>query len=477
MCDSEFYASPPLGEHDGSTQLDYFGQTQQATTTTTSLHVNDVGQAAEEEEEVEEILSEDVLSPPRKALAPLNSYQPSPEASFTCGFGHKEAQGKILPCFPVKEDGLMRITADTLNDLLAGSYDDHIDQYVIIDCRFEYEYQGGHVEGAINLGTEKSVERFLLEAGEGGNHLYENPDELPVPSKSGEIDHTGNNKKTILVFHCEFSAKRAPTLAKYLRSRDRALNHAAYPSVHFPELYILQGGYAECWRKYPDRCEPRGYTPMDDPRHLAARANDLGEMRRKRMGVRAKSYTFGEGMFAAKQQAPPKHLSGINFKPTSSSGLASSSFTAASVAAATGSAATGSSGQTGKGRNSFNANLFNVLNTKLSIHEEEHDDEDHAAGSSAELEGDHSFSNTRHGGNDLVANDNSSPCGPMMGVGASMALGGMSLGDSPCQGSKPSKLARPGMMTIQPSSTARGLFKPRGMQRASTTIGSNFLGR
>ncbi|KAK9895344.1 Rhodanese-like protein, partial [Cystobasidium minutum MCA 4210] len=139
----------------------------------------------------------------------------------------------------------MRITADTLNQLLAGTYDDHIEQYVIIDCRFEYEYQGGHVEGAINLGTEKSVEEFLLHAGEGGNHLFESQDELPYPTKSGEPDHTGNTKKTILVFHCEFSAKRAPTLAKYLRSRDRALNHAAYPSVHFPELYILQGGYAE----------------------------------------------------------------------------------------------------------------------------------------------------------------------------------------------------------------------------------------
>lgn len=472
MCDSEFYASPPLNEEDNSGQIDYFGQqiTQQQQVAN-SHH-------QQEEKEIEEILHEDVLSPPRKNLAPLNSYQPSPEASFTCGFGHKEAQGKILPCFPVKEDGLMRITADTLNELLAGSYDDHIEQYVIIDCRFEYEYQGGHVEGAINLGTEKSVEKFLLEAGNDGNHLYENPEELPAPSKSGEIDYTGNNKKTILVFHCEFSAKRAPTLAKYLRSRDRALNHAAYPSVHFPELYILQGGYAECWKKYPDRCEPRGYTPMDDPRHLAARANDLGEMRRKRMGVRAKSYTFGEGMFANKQhqQAPPKHLSSINFKPTSSSGLASSSFTASSVAAST-STTTSSNGVIGKVRSSFNANLFNVLNTKLSIHEEEHDDEEQAASTSAEIEGDHSFSNTRHGNNDLVVGDNnSSPCGPMLGAGASIALGGMSLGDSPCQGSKPSKLARPGMAPLQPSSTARGLFKPRGMQRASTTIGSNFLG-
>ncbi|KAJ2957148.1 hypothetical protein NUW54_g14619 [Trametes sanguinea] len=53
------------------------------------------------------------------------------------------------------------------------------------------------------------------------------------------------NKKTILVFHCEFSVKRAPTFAKHLRSKDRALNNHVYPKVHYPEVYILEGGYSQ----------------------------------------------------------------------------------------------------------------------------------------------------------------------------------------------------------------------------------------
>lgn len=41
--------------------------------------------------------------------------------------------------------------------------------------------------------------------------------------------------------------------AKHLRSRDRALNHGHYPLTHYPELYVLEGGYAECFRQYPVR--------------------------------------------------------------------------------------------------------------------------------------------------------------------------------------------------------------------------------
>lgn len=268
MCDSEFYASPPLGQADESSGGDYFG----AGSRRAKEQLVRRSSTAPDDEEEEEVLlhestsskkstgsttkagllapPEDMLSPQRPRLPALNSYQPSPEASFTCGFGHKEAQGKILPCFPVTEDGLMRITASTLNELLTGTYDDSIDQYLIIDCRFDYEYQGGHIEGAINLGTSEAVEQFLLNPSP--ESLYQTRAEMPYPTKSGETcPVTGSTKKSILIFHCEFSAKRAPTLATHLRGRDRALNHAYYPAIHYPEVYVLQGGYANCFKQYP----------------------------------------------------------------------------------------------------------------------------------------------------------------------------------------------------------------------------------
>ena len=84
-----------------------------------------------------------------------------------------------------------------LNELLDGVYDSKLENFHIIDCRFDYEYNGGHITGAININTTAGVEEFLLGIAAS----------KPAPSTSGDP-----NKKTILVFHCEFSVKRAPTL-------------------------------------------------------------------------------------------------------------------------------------------------------------------------------------------------------------------------------------------------------------------------
>jgi M-phase inducer tyrosine phosphatase len=81
--------------------------------------------------------------------------------------------------------------------LLDGHYDSQIRDFHVIDCRFDYEYNGGHIPGAVNINTTNQLEELLL-----GPSLMK-----PRPSVSGD-----SQKKTILVFHCEFSAKRAPTL-------------------------------------------------------------------------------------------------------------------------------------------------------------------------------------------------------------------------------------------------------------------------
>lgn len=121
-------------------------------------------------------------------------------------FGDGEHSGKVLPCHSVKEDGLMRITPATLQALLSGAYDAQVASYRVIDCRFAYEYEGGHIKGAINLNKDEDIERFLFdEAGRRG--------ELPPPSQSG----TPGSRQPVLVFHCEFSAKRGPTLSVLLR--------------------------------------------------------------------------------------------------------------------------------------------------------------------------------------------------------------------------------------------------------------------
>ncbi|KAI0094103.1 hypothetical protein BDY19DRAFT_881710 [Irpex rosettiformis] len=223
------------------------------------------------------------------------------------GFGDNEAHGKILPCHRVREDGLMRITFETVNKLLDGKYNEQIADFQIIDCRFDYEYNGGHIDGAINVNTTQGLEEMFF-----------GPEpQKPTPSTSGD-----GEKKTILVFHCEFSCKRAPTFAKHLRSKDRSVNHHVYPRIHYPEVYILEGGYCNYWKNSGERCQPRDYVRMDDPGHAASRKEDLDQFRKGKFG-RTKSYAFGEG----KNAVAPRELK----RASASSGQVPVKFTGSNV--------------------------------------------------------------------------------------------------------------------------------------------------
>ncbi|KAJ7090034.1 hypothetical protein C8R43DRAFT_1172447 [Mycena crocata] len=221
----------------------------------------------------------------------------SPSAKFLSagmpGFGDNESGGKLLPCHRVTDDGLMRINPQTLNALLDGHYSEQAD-YHLIDCRFDYEFNGGHISGAVNLNTPNDVEEFFLRASL----------KKPKPSVSGDPA-----RKTILVFHCEFSAKRAPTFAKHLRAKDRALNNHVYPKIHYPELYILEGGYCQYFQTSSSRCLPQAYVTMDDPIHTASRDGGLDQLRRTKFG-RHKSYAYGDGankISTLSQQQPKRN--------------------------------------------------------------------------------------------------------------------------------------------------------------------------
>lgn len=218
------------------------------------------------------------------------AYTSSPASAESLpGFGASEKEGKVLPCFNVKEDGLMRITPQTMTDLLAGKYTNAIQSFQVVDCRFGYEYEGGHIPGAINLSTVDRVVGHFLTPGQG---RHAGGIQLPPRSQSGRADSYGNRRKHVIVFHCEFSCKRAPSMALALRQADRGLAHD-YPNCHFPEIYILQGGYCGFFREYAQLCEPQQYICMDDPRFVARRSSELNGFRKQ--FSRHRSFTYGEG--------------------------------------------------------------------------------------------------------------------------------------------------------------------------------------
>jgi len=93
-----------------------------------------------------------------------------------------------------------------LLDILNKKYSTPFDEVIIIDCRYPYEYEGGHIEvyrdayapqkcnancassmkGAINLPSLKDIE-----------------ERFPV-----DPEMCADNK--LFLFHCEFSSKRGP---------------------------------------------------------------------------------------------------------------------------------------------------------------------------------------------------------------------------------------------------------------------------
>lgn len=194
-----------------------------------------------------------------------------------------EIHKPVLPHFYPEgdEDSIPRITRDTLIQVLDGRYDGNYDEKKVIDCRFEYEYNGGHIDGAYNYNDKDILAEELM-------------------------DQTGPNK-TLLVFHCEYSAHRAPLMARHVRQQDRAKNIEHYPKLHYPEVYILEGGYSGFYKEFRDKCFPQNYVEMDDKNHAHTCEREMGRINRKgartKLG-RAQTFAFGQ------------HSDGIEDSPT-----------------------------------------------------------------------------------------------------------------------------------------------------------------
>jgi M-phase inducer tyrosine phosphatase len=79
------------------------------------------------------------------------------------------------------------------------------------------------------------------------------------------------------------------------------MNNHCYPRIHYPEVYVLEGGYCQYFKEAATRCVPQAYVRMDDPVHAVSRKEDLDQFRRGKFG-RTKSYAYGDvpGAGAAK---------------------------------------------------------------------------------------------------------------------------------------------------------------------------------
>jgi len=162
----------------------------------------------------------------------------------------------VLPLTRGKHQDLKSISPQTLVDLLDGRFQHLVENFTVVDCRYPYEYDYGHVRDAVNLWTKDMVwNRFM----EGRKAIS--------TSTNGDAGHGSERKRTIIVFHCEFSSERGPALSRYLRNKDRDDNKDNYPALHWPEVYLLEGGYKAFYENFQEWCDPCGYRPMNEPGH------------------------------------------------------------------------------------------------------------------------------------------------------------------------------------------------------------------
>ncbi|XP_043831584.1 M-phase inducer phosphatase 1 isoform X2 [Dromiciops gliroides] len=180
-----------------------------------------------------------------ESLQPAISQSPSTEETIKSILDSDQrdligdfSKGYLFHTVAGKHEDLKYISPEIMASVLNGNFANLIKEFVIIDCRYPYEYEGGHIKGAVNLHMEEEVEAFLLKK--------------PIRPTDG--------KRVIVVFHCEFSSERGPRMCRFVRERDRLDNE--YPKLHYPELYVLKGGYKDFFLKCKSYCEPPSYRPM-----------------------------------------------------------------------------------------------------------------------------------------------------------------------------------------------------------------------
>lgn len=151
-------------------------------------------------------------------------------------------------------DNYPRITAETLQTIMEhGIHKPQYDSFCVIDCRFEYEFRGGHINNALSICSREGLElEFIQEV-------------RPFP--------------TLLIFYCEFSAYRSPLMASHLRNCDRIFNYDEYPNLFYPDILILEGGYKSFFDRCPHLCHPCSYVRMNSTENLNNRDQELDRFR------------------------------------------------------------------------------------------------------------------------------------------------------------------------------------------------------
>ncbi|VDN95923.1 unnamed protein product [Rodentolepis nana] len=238
---------------------------------------------------------------------------PSPIPTDSTARLSLEKPKPVLPVIKTSTHGTDMVSIHTVAQLVRGDFAKINVSHTIIDCRYPYEYEAGHIKGALNLYTCSDVvkgvfknapaasfndDEIFMDLGPNVDELIEghNPNvQLPAIRSflrrnfsdesdcEDDLSEEGRRQSCddeiipfapvpeadpnappihLLIFHCEFSSQRGPELSRFLRKVDRYINYPRYPFVFYPYVYVMYGGYASFYRQYPQLCEPQNYLKM-----------------------------------------------------------------------------------------------------------------------------------------------------------------------------------------------------------------------
>ncbi|VDL18709.1 unnamed protein product [Hymenolepis diminuta] len=200
------------------------------------------------------------------------STAPLPSSTSTDSSTHPS----MLPICKTSDHGCKMISVHTVAQLVRGEYEMSGIAYHLIDCRYPYEYEPGHIRTALNIYICNHLleviftvvpvvspydEACFLDLGShiqallrGENKNDTKLEEIPIVPSALPAQ--------VIIFYCEFSSQRGPESGLFLRNVDRYLNCSRYPFLFYPHVYVMMDGYEAFYNEYPELCEPQGYQKM-----------------------------------------------------------------------------------------------------------------------------------------------------------------------------------------------------------------------
>lgn len=177
------------------------------------------------------------------------------------------------------EDQINHCTAKWISEhpLPSQTFEGRNIELLILDCRFNYEYLGGHVRGALNINKPSLIEFLFVKS---LNHMFNKAFLRELKKLTGNTITLADLQNIVdsfpspirdctpmVVFHCEFSYCRAPELWKFLRKKDRNELGNCHPNLTFPQIYLLKEGYSKFFSERKDLCAANSqHIQMHDQR-------------------------------------------------------------------------------------------------------------------------------------------------------------------------------------------------------------------